>query len=356
MQATHARADEAQSLEALHALQVLDTAPEAEFDALVRAACLACAAPIALISLVDAERQWFKAGVGLAGVTEFPRGGALCAYAVLGNVLFEVPDASQDPRFADHPLVVGQPKIRFYAGAPVRLSSGQCIGVLCIIDLQPRQLSDSQRESLQALALVAALALEGRQARLRLPKSPELAEQTGRAAGGGGSAVDTSLGEVIGSVPGQPVLGAGAGPEPKPAQSQNLYDNAPCGLCWLDTSGTFLHLNATASTWLGCSGEDLIGKRRALDFVSPDGQAQFSQGLLNLATTGRVEALEFELVPAAGTGRRVRVTATAACDAQGRFQTTCMAMFDITELDRERGQQSALIRQQAAMLSAPIQI
>jgi diguanylate cyclase (GGDEF)-like protein/PAS domain S-box-containing protein len=164
MQKPQLRDDEAGSLAALRALDVLDSTPEAEFDALVRAASLTCGTPIALFSLIDSDRQWFKANVGLAGVSETARDDAFCAHAVLGDALLEVTDATLDRRFADNPLVTGEPGIRFYAGAPVRLSGGHRIGTLCIIDRQPRQLSDTQRETLQCLALAAASLLEGRRA------------------------------------------------------------------------------------------------------------------------------------------------------------------------------------------------
>ena len=166
MQPAKPRPDEAGSLQALADLQVLDSAGEPEFDALVRAASLLCGVPIALISLIDSERQWFKAQTGLPGLTQTPREQAFCAHAVLGNTLLEVPDASQDPRFHDNPLVIGQPGIRFYAGAPLQLRSGHRVGTLCLIDRQPRLLSDIQREALQCLAVAASSALEGRQARL----------------------------------------------------------------------------------------------------------------------------------------------------------------------------------------------
>ena len=166
MPAAALRPDEARSQQALDELLVLDSAPEPEFDALVRAASLLCGVPIALISLIDHQRQWFKAHVGLPGFRETPREQSLCAHAVLADDLLEVADATQDPRFADNPLVTGQPDIRFYAGAPLRLRSGQRVGTLCLIDRQPRCLSPDQREALQCLALAAASALEGRRARL----------------------------------------------------------------------------------------------------------------------------------------------------------------------------------------------
>lgn len=105
------RENEDESLAALRALDVLDTGPEAGFDALVQAASAVCGVPISLISLIDTHRQWFKANAGLPGVNETPRESAFCAHTVLHDDLFEVPDAALDARFADNPLVAGQPDI-----------------------------------------------------------------------------------------------------------------------------------------------------------------------------------------------------------------------------------------------------
>jgi len=156
--------DEIARLAALKQLKVLDTKAEAEFDAIVRAASLVCDAPISLVSLIDSNRQWFKANVGLPGVTETSRDVAFCAHAILGSDLFEVPDATLDPRFHDNPLVAGHPDVRFYAGAPLRLSGGANVGTLCVIDRRPRQLTENQREILRSLAVAASHALEGRRA------------------------------------------------------------------------------------------------------------------------------------------------------------------------------------------------
>ena len=105
--------NEAQRLHALAGLDVLDSPPEREFDALVQAAALVCGVPISLVSLVDSGRQWFKANTGLPGVTETARDLAFCAHAILGDAIMEVPDALADPRFAGTALVVGEPRIRF---------------------------------------------------------------------------------------------------------------------------------------------------------------------------------------------------------------------------------------------------
>ena len=117
--------DEPERVRALQKLDVLGSAPEQEFDALVATAALVCGVPIALVSLIDSDRQWFKANVGLPGVTETPRDVAFCAHAILDDGIFEVPDALADARCADNPLVTQAPGIRFYAGATLRLSDGR---------------------------------------------------------------------------------------------------------------------------------------------------------------------------------------------------------------------------------------
>lgn len=169
---------EAQRLSALRALDVLDTSAEPEFDALVRAAAQICGTPISLISLVDDYRQWFKANLGLEGAQETPREVAFCSHAILGDSVFQVNDATHDSRFAGNPLVVGEPGIRFYAGAPIRVMGGQAVGTLCVIDRQPRQLDAQQNYALSCLAHAAARALEGRQATLELQQRNALLHTT----------------------------------------------------------------------------------------------------------------------------------------------------------------------------------
>ena len=164
MQSAPLPANESDRLASLHGLDVLDSGPEEEFDALIRVASIVCGVPISLISLIDSERQWFKANIGLPGVDETPRDIAFCAHAILGNDVFEVPDAAQDARFADNPLVTSAPDIRFYAGAPIVLGDGSRVGTLCVIDRQPRQLDATQRAIVSSLALAAAQALQGRRA------------------------------------------------------------------------------------------------------------------------------------------------------------------------------------------------
>lgn len=146
-------ANETQRLAALEALGILDTAPERRFDRLTRIAAQMLGTPVALISLVDANRQWFKSHYGYE-VRETPRAFSFCAHALESGSALTIPDASRDPRFADNPLVTGPPGIRFYMGIPLRGPGQHILGTLCVIDYQPRHVSPAHVQILQDLAEV----------------------------------------------------------------------------------------------------------------------------------------------------------------------------------------------------------
>jgi GAF domain-containing protein len=143
--------DEPARLAALHALNVLDTAPEERFDRFTADACREFDVPYALVSLVDEGRQWFKSRQGV-DIQETPRDQSVCTHAILADSVLQVPDLRADDRFADSPIVAGPLDLRFYAGAPLVLSDGSRVGTLCIGDRRPRVLSESQLEQLQQLA------------------------------------------------------------------------------------------------------------------------------------------------------------------------------------------------------------
>ncbi len=171
MLSTTFKMDEEQRLRALRRYGILDTPPETGYDDIVRLAAALCDVPIALISLVDVHRQWFKANVGLPGVSETERCVAFCSHAIEEEGLFIVEDATKDSRFVDNPLVLGEPFIRFYAGAPIESEDGYRLGTLCIIDRTPRELGEDRKGHLLALKrqveLLLRLRLQVREAEAR---------------------------------------------------------------------------------------------------------------------------------------------------------------------------------------------
>lgn len=142
---------EAKRLKVLWQYDVLDTVPEEVFDDLTELAAKICEAPIALISLVDEKRQWFKSKVGVS-LRETSRDISFCAHAIQHDGLFIVPDATKDKRFAKNPLVTSDPKIRFYAGAPLVTPDGYALGTLCVLDKVPRELRPDQKQAMRVLA------------------------------------------------------------------------------------------------------------------------------------------------------------------------------------------------------------
>jgi two-component sensor histidine kinase len=154
---------ESERLAALRSYRVLDTPPEPEFDDLVQLAARACQTPVALISLIDERRQWFKAQVGL-GVRETPLDRSICLSAMLLPGLTIVPDLTEDPRFVGNPLVTGEPHLRFYAGAVLRTPDGVPLGALCVLDHMPRDITQEQASTLTMLARQVMSQLELRRA------------------------------------------------------------------------------------------------------------------------------------------------------------------------------------------------
>jgi len=165
--------DEQTRLARLRHLRVLDTAPEGMFDALVQAAAAIAGMPMSMLTLIDENRQWFKANVGLPGVTETPREYAFCQHVVASSQPLEVLDARTDDRFATNPLVTGMPGVRAYAGFPLQTPDGLTLGALCVIDREARQLAPNQLDALAHLAEAASVALERR---LELLEQREAAE------------------------------------------------------------------------------------------------------------------------------------------------------------------------------------
>ena len=162
--------NEAGRIAALEKYAILDTDPEQSFDDLALLASFICKTPIALISLVDENRQWFKSRVGL-DASETSRDIAFCSTAILQNDVFVVPDALADDRFRDNPLVVSDPHIRFYAGAPLINEDGYALGTLRVVDRAPRELAPEQKEALKSLSRLVLAQLEFRRNLLLLKET-----------------------------------------------------------------------------------------------------------------------------------------------------------------------------------------
>jgi len=156
---TVATSVELERLQALKNYNILDTPQESEFDDIVAQAAAICNTPISLISLITEERQWFKASIGLE-VKETPRSVSFCHYAIEEEAVLEIPNALMDLRFFKNPLVTGNPNMRFYAGAPLVTPQGHKLGTLCVIDTEPRELSEEQRFALAELAEQVVVQME----------------------------------------------------------------------------------------------------------------------------------------------------------------------------------------------------
>ena len=217
--------NEQQRIETLLRYAVLDTDSEPAFDDLVRLASQICCVPIALISLVDARRQWFKAKVGVE-VSETPRDIAFCSHTILHTDIMVVPDATKDDRFADNPLVTMNPNIRFYAGLPLITRTGFALGTLCVIDREPRQLTPGQTDALGILGRQAVSQLELRLRTLELERSNAALEQA----------------------------------ESEQKELKFAIDHGIDGMALLDEAGCYTYMNHSHAAMYGYEPGELIGK------------------------------------------------------------------------------------------------
>jgi PAS domain S-box-containing protein len=272
MQPAPLPSDESARLDALRNYQILDTPPEQDFDNLARLAATICGTPLALISLIDADRQWSKSRIGL-DASQMPRDHAFCSYAIVEpDELFVVADMLEDQRFCDNPLVIGDPHIRFYAGAPLSLPGGQAVGTLCVLDRTPRELSPELRDGLRTLARQVVLLLEQRLTINQLEQAIADRDRIAAALRDGEQ------------------------------RYRELIEQGHGLLCSHSMDGTLLDVNRAAASALGYEPAEMIGRnlsdfltpaarRRAIEYFDRIAHTSTDDGLLAVLTRAGEERL-----------------------------------------------------------------
>jgi len=321
------RQDEDRRLAVLHALQVLDTEPEPVFDAIVASAAQVCGVPQALISLIDHERQWFKASVGMAGQDQTPRDIAFCDHTIRNDCLLQVPDATADARFRANPMVTGDTHLRFYAGAPIVMPGGERIGAVCVLDNTPRRLDEHQCAMLEGLAAIAATSLRQRRAMLDVAHRLAASEAHYRAI-----AEEHRLSEERLARSEQRLRG--------------LYEATPAILHSIDAQGRLIDVSDRWLALLGYTRDEVVG-RPSSDFLSPASQTKARECVLpEFFRTGACDRVEYEFVHRDGHLVDVLLSATLERDAQGAPLRSLAVLEDLTaqkQLRAELGLTHALL-------------
>ncbi len=313
-------ADELRRLRALSQLDLLDTPAEQEYDDITGLASFICQAPMALICLVDAKRQWFKSRLGIE-LMETPRDAAICAHTILGDDLLEVSDALDDKRFRDNPFVRGDPYVRFYAGVPLTTSDNYKIGTLCVFDTRPRHLNERQRQGLRILAR-------------QVMRLIELQTRTRR---------ESDLRREL---------------HTKSALSRAIIDYAGTAIISVDHAGTIMTFNPAAEQLLGYSADEVVGIATAELFHDPQEVNKMAmeislaagekfEGFSALAALlKRVPVLSTEWTYIRKDKRRLPIMLTFSVlkDEEGRAFGYLAVVRDLSDLKRQEQREQSVSR------------
>lgn len=299
---------EAQRLAALHSYSILDTPPEPAFDDIAQLAAQLAGTPTAFVCLIDEKRQWFKARVGI-DMVESPREFAFCGDCILGRELIEVPDATLDHRFKENPFVVGPPHLRFYCGAPIITPDGHPLGTVAVMDTQPRHLTDSQHNALNALARQAATQLEWRRQCLKQQQAREDQAEHRRE-------VERSLALLFSNLPGL------------------VYR------CANDEDWTAEFMSDGALSLTGYPPEDFVQRRVSLGtLIHPDDRAYVYDQVQRAAATRQAYHLKYRLCTADGGEKWVWEQGAGVYDSEGKMIALEGFISDVTE--RQRAEEEA---------------
>jgi diguanylate cyclase (GGDEF)-like protein/PAS domain S-box-containing protein len=293
MQTAPTPGNEQERLRALYAAEILDTPAEEDFDGVARLAAAICEVPIARVSLVDADRQWFKACVG-DDTSQTPRDISFCGHAIMESDLFIVEDAREDERFADNPQVLGDERVRFYAGAPLITSDGQALGSLCVIDHEPRQLTEAQEDALRTLGrqVVGQLELRQREAEMRISER----------------------------------------------RFRTLTHSAPVGIFETDENGACTFINEYLSELIGRTSDEVRGDAWIESIYLKDRERVYTAWMQAVADEGEF-TLEYRFQRPDGTTAWVQGSAVAVRESSGEvtgYLGTCLDIAERKKLEQQR--------------------
>ena len=320
---------EARRLAALARYDAMDTPREPAFDEVAALAAKLCDAPIAVVNLIGDGRQFFKAEVGL-GVRETPLESSFCAKAILEEDFLLVPDATKDPRFDCNPLVVGEPHLRFYAGALLKTDEGLPVGTLCVLDRRPKELTDLQQGTLRVLARQVMAQLELRRALNERSRELEVAEATEKR-------LRQTQAELADSE----------------ARFRNMADNTPVMMWVTDPDGSCTYLNRVWYDFTGQTEEEALGYGW-LDATHPDDRASAEQAFVEANAARRPYRGEFRLRRSDGTYRWAIDAATPRFGNNGEYLGYVGSVIDIDERrEAEDALRSAKNLLEAVMQAVP---